>query len=1284
MKKIPIYLLFILFNTVHGQIFKTVESYNIPQEDTYVKILKNADIDNDGDKDLITYSGGNQADIYWYRNYDGNGSYNVAQKLNVNGSNFELFDYDIDNDLDIIYSTNHYDKSILSWIENSNGEGQFTNKSIFDTIPGEVRNIIGMDINSDSHNDFLISTSTSIVLYLGKGTSTDYEKIIIDDEIYNIRDVIINDIDNDDDLDILISLSDLSDVYGPSQRAWEGVYWYENILSDNLFGDVQNIIDSVYGVFTICAGDIGLNRNRLLIGDQFGRNIIQVKYHNGSFVIEDTIRNDVSGIQNLELTDLNMDGLNDLVYSVYDRVVWLENKENYFDSPSIIGNKDTRSRYEVGFNVLDVNNNTYSDVVTALNNLTVFKNDEGKFNYKSIIFANKYVSHFTIGLLDNDTDYDIVSSNSSTYLSDNWYRDFILNNFNRDAKAHFENEILTSNVDESRSVIVGDINGDNKDDIVVGDNSNISWFKNIDNLGNFDIPRLICSDAHEVYDLMLTDMDQDGDNDILAAEFDDDEITWYENVDGSGIFGTSHKLTDVAYGAYSICRADLNSDGLLDVIGTSVNNQTVFWFENLGEGKYSDLIKIKGRNFASQFINDHLKIYPADLDFDGDIDLYVSSTKGASSWFSPISWLENVDGNGNFIYHERLVDYEAQNSLIADVDLDGDMDIIASKRYVDSIVWFENVNGLGDYSLSHKINTSTHFKSPAMVDLDSDGDLDLTYIDFDGIHWIENLLNSKTYPKLRSGIPDTTVYYNETFNYTIPQYTFYDTTSLQLSYSANLVSGESLPDWLLFNSITLTFSGIPTLKNQHLDIVVKATNQSGSTISDTFDLHSVYNINPILIEIEKTNTTCSNTNDGEIIVHASGGLGELKYSIDSINFAIDSVFSNLKDSTYKVFVIGEEPDYIVSESIEITYLNLAPDKPIITKTPNTDNTYTLYSSYGSTYQWYKDDLKLTDETNRTYFAEGSGKYQVEVFNSNGCSNISDSVFILINNSPPTVNNDEYSIDLYVEDTAWISMDTMFIDENIPQGDSLIYALVNLSDDAVHSFITWDNDSLMRIIPSSSEASPYSFWIKATDLAGEKDSLKIVLNVMLPNHTPIALRESLTVSVEALQTLEISMDTLFNDDDIQNGDQLDYSLLDIENTGIADFSTWQTNGVLEINPTTDQIGSHNFWIIATDQSAEKDSTEVNLTVTDVTSGIFTMDSENIVIYPNPSNGQLYISINGATTKENTTICIHNMVGKVVFESNYKPHIDLNGLENGVYLLKLSLPQGDLVRKLVLQR
>jgi hypothetical protein len=314
-------------------------------------------------------------------------------------------------------------------------------------------------------------------------------------------------------------------------------------------------------------------------------------------------------------------------------------------------------------------------------------------------------------------------------------------------------------------------------------------------------------------------------------------------------------------------------------------------------------------------------------------------------------------------------------------------------------------------------------------------------------------------------------------------------------------------------------------------------------------------------------------------------------------------------------------------------------------------------------------------------------YSIELYaqNSKGLKGYSaQTTFTKITNVSPMAENEAYNIELFVEDTAWLSMDTMFIDENTHQGDSLVYALANLSDDILSSFVTWDNDSLIKIIPTSSEANPYSFWIKATDLAGESDSLKIVLNVTIPNHAPIALKKSLAVSVEALQKLGISMDTLFNDEDISNGDQLQYALQDMENTGIADFSTWTTAGVLEINPTTEQIGTHNFWIVATDQYAEKDSTEVNLTVTDVTSGIPTVDSENVTIYPNPTTGQLFIKITGATTKENTIISIHNMVGKVVFESHYKRQIDLSGLENGIYILKVSYQGVESITKIILQR
>jgi hypothetical protein len=70
--------------------------------------------------------------------------------------------------------------------------------------------------------------------------------------------------------------------------------------------------------------------------------------------------------------------------------------------------------------------------------------------------------------------------------------------------------------------------------------------------------------ANSVY---ATDIDGDGDMDVLSASGYDKEIAWYEN-DGSGSF-TDHTISTSADYAYSVYAADVDSDGDMDVLSAS-------------------------------------------------------------------------------------------------------------------------------------------------------------------------------------------------------------------------------------------------------------------------------------------------------------------------------------------------------------------------------------------------------------------------------------------------------------------------------------------------------------------------------------------------------------------------------------------------------------------------------------------------------------------------------------------------------------------------------------------
>jgi hypothetical protein len=73
------------------------------------------------------------------------------------------------------------------------------------------------------------------------------------------------------------------------------------------------------------------------------------------------------------------------------------------------------------------------------------------------------------------------------------------------------------------------------------------------------------------------DVDGDGLVDVLSASRDDDTVAWYEN-DGTGSF-TTHVITTSADGAYSVGSADVDGDLDVDVLSASFSDDTVAWYQ---------------------------------------------------------------------------------------------------------------------------------------------------------------------------------------------------------------------------------------------------------------------------------------------------------------------------------------------------------------------------------------------------------------------------------------------------------------------------------------------------------------------------------------------------------------------------------------------------------------------------------------------------------------------------------------------------------------------------------
>jgi len=240
-------------------------------------------------------------------------------------------------------------------------------------------------------------------------------------------------------------------------------------------------------------------------------------------------------------------------------------------------------------------------------------------------------------------------------------------------------------------------------------------------------------------------LDGDGDQDVLSASRNDDKIFWFENEDGLGDFGTEQIITTNTDAPYATYASDIDGDGDLDILSASLQDVKIAWYENEdGMGNFGE------QQIIATDTGNPYSVYAADLDGDGDQDVIYSSLG-----FDRIVWHKNEDGLGNFSSELIITNStDAPSSVYAiDLDGDGDQDVLSASFGDNKIAWYENQDGLGNFGLQQVISLDAmEATSVFATDIDSDGDIDvLSASSEDGkIAWYENLgiIESYSFPDL--------------------------------------------------------------------------------------------------------------------------------------------------------------------------------------------------------------------------------------------------------------------------------------------------------------------------------------------------------------------------------------------------------------------------------------------------------------------------------------------------------------------------------------------------------
>ena len=321
---------------------------------------------------------------------------------------------------------------------------------------------------------------------------------------------------------------------------------------------------------------------------------------------------------------------------------------------------------------------------------------------------------------------DVDGDGDMDLLSTSYYDDTV-SWYENDGNQSFAAHTITTNADGASSVFAADVDGDGDLDVLSAsyNDDTIAWYENDGSQGF--TAHIVTTNADAAQSVFAADVDGDGDLDVLSASNLDDTIAWYEN-DGNQSF-TAHAITTTADAAQSVFAADVDGDGDLDVLSASSSDNTIAWYENDPGGA--------GLSFTAHAIStaaySAFSVFAADVDGDGDLDV-LSACPGNNT----IAWYEN-DGVQSFTAHTIATD-GAYSVFAADVDGDGDLDVFSASPGNDTIAWYEN-DGAQSFTAHTITTTADGVRGVFVADVDGDGDLDVLSASSgdDTIAWYEHL-----------------------------------------------------------------------------------------------------------------------------------------------------------------------------------------------------------------------------------------------------------------------------------------------------------------------------------------------------------------------------------------------------------------------------------------------------------------------------------------------------------------------------------------------------------------